>query len=558
MTQPAFRLPLIHQVLEEQSRLTVVERFAQRHAAKEPLAQREHYRALIPLTEPAPGQQYGFHVDLDKCTGCKACVAACHRVNGLDDGESWRSVGLLHGGTVNEPVQKTVTAACHHCLDPACMKGCPVDAYEKDPLTGIVRHLDDQCIGCQYCMLTCPYEVPQFNERLGIVRKCDMCADRLAVGEAPACVQGCPNEAIEIRLVDREQVVADTLADAFLPGAPSPGITAPTTTYQTDKPLPRNVLPADFHDVRPAAQHMSLVVMLVLTQLSVGAFAADAALHAFDTDGSLTAFLPLQSLVALGSGLLALGASVFHLGRPALAYRALLGIRTSWLSREILAFGVFAALAFAYAASYWLNGSLGQLVRPWQPLLAASVVLAGGSAIACSAFLYHATHRRFWHISATGFRFFMTAGALGLATTLWVAVVPAEALGVAHSTSSDARRVLAWALALASGLKLVHEAGVFAHLTDRQHGDLKRSAILMTRQLWPTTKLRFLAGTVGGVLVPMLCASTGALDAPGKPTAFFVTAGLAAVVAGEILERRLFFAAVSAPRMPGAVGGQGP
>src|SRR6266566_3266557 len=87
------------------------------------------------------------------------------------------------------------------CLEPACMHGCPVGAYEKDALTGIVRHLDDQCIGCRYCMLTCPYEVPQYCVRKGIVRKCDMCADRLAESEAPACVQACPNEAIAIRIV---------------------------------------------------------------------------------------------------------------------------------------------------------------------------------------------------------------------------------------------------------------------------------------------------------------------------------------------------------------------
>ena len=56
-------------------------------------------------------------------------------------------------------------------------------AYDKDPETGIVRHLDDQCIGCQYCVLKCPYDVPKYSERLGIVRKCDMCVGRLRAGE---------------------------------------------------------------------------------------------------------------------------------------------------------------------------------------------------------------------------------------------------------------------------------------------------------------------------------------------------------------------------------------
>src|SRR6185503_1977064 len=152
----------IDRYLAAQAELTAVERFAQRHEADLLPRQARYYRDLIPLAEPGPGQQYGFEVDLDACTGCKACVAACHSLNGLDDDESWRTVSLLRS-TDGAPFQQTVTAACHHCLDPACLRGCPVDAYEKDPVTGIVRHLDDQCIGCSYCTLTCPYEVPSFN-----------------------------------------------------------------------------------------------------------------------------------------------------------------------------------------------------------------------------------------------------------------------------------------------------------------------------------------------------------------------------------------------------------
>src|SRR5689334_4343401 len=266
------RLPLVQQYLKDQQRLTAVERFSQRHD-KEALAPgAKYYKDLLPLERPGPGQQLAFQVDLDACSGCKACVTACHRLNGLDDeeGETWRSVGLLHGGTPDLPVQQTVTTACHHCVDPACMRGCPVKAYEKDPVTGIVKHLDDQCIGCQYCMLTCPYEVPQYNAARGIVRKCDMCAGRLAEGEAPACVQACPSSAITIRVVDIARMVEDAQADAFLPGAPPPSITVPTTVYKTAEVLPRNTLPADFFAVRPAQQHMPLVIMLVLTQLSVG------------------------------------------------------------------------------------------------------------------------------------------------------------------------------------------------------------------------------------------------------------------------------------------------
>src|SRR3954466_2950723 len=105
------------------------------------------------------------------------------------------------------------------------MLGCPTKAYEKDPVTGIVKHLDDQCFGCQYCTLMCPYDAPKYNEARGIVRKCDMCSDRLAHGEAPACVQACPNEAIRIPVTDRAGVVAAAGADAN-PGALVPGVHA--------------------------------------------------------------------------------------------------------------------------------------------------------------------------------------------------------------------------------------------------------------------------------------------------------------------------------------------
>src|SRR5437762_1206916 len=87
----------IDRLLEEQQRLTAVDRFARAHENRGASAQAGLYRDLIPLTKPQPGEQYAFEVDLDKCSGCKACVSACHALNGLDENETWRSVGLLHG-----------------------------------------------------------------------------------------------------------------------------------------------------------------------------------------------------------------------------------------------------------------------------------------------------------------------------------------------------------------------------------------------------------------------------------------------------------------------------
>jgi formate dehydrogenase iron-sulfur subunit len=559
---PRVRLPLVGQFLELQQDLTAVERFARRHEADElPHADRL-YEDLIPLAKPAKGQQYAFQVDLDACTGCKACVTACHRLNGLDDdeAETWRSVGLLHGGTSNEPVQQTVTTACHHCVDPACMKGCPVNAYEKDPVTGIVRHLDDQCIGCQYCTLTCPYEVPQFSKRRGIVRKCDMCSDRLAEGEAPACVQACPNEAISIKIVETQHLLEQAQTEGLLPGTPLSGITVPATQYKTSKVMPKNLLPGDFYAVRAGHQHTPLVIMLVLTQLSAGAFWIDFGLHQTGWSGALGDVRTYHSLVALALGLLAIGASTLHLGRPHLAFRALIGLRTSWLSREALGFALFAKLAVMYAALQFnapilkllhlapLSAPTFEKAATW---LGASVSGIGVIAVACSVMLYKVTHRQWWGGGRTSFKFFLTAGVLGTATTSLTYGSAAFWLGNGNAVQGTVR-TLCWLLMALAGFKLLGEATVLLHLYDRKLGELKRTAMLLSGQLAKQFATRLVTGALGGVLLPLLLlGSMEQLSAVGQLV--FLAASFATLLAGEVLERMLFFKALSAPKMPGAV-----
>ena len=556
------RLPLVQQFLEQQQDLTAVERFARRHDEGELPPGERLFKDLIPLSKPGKGQQYAFQVDLDACTGCKACVTACHRLNGLDDdeAETWRSVGLLHGGTSNEPVQQTVTTACHHCVDPACMKGCPVNAYEKDPVTGIVRHLDDQCIGCQYCTLTCPYEVPQFSKRRGIVRKCDMCSDRLAENEAPACVQACPNEAISIRIVETQQLLEQAQTEGLLPGTPSSGITVPATQYKTKRVMPKNLLPGDFYAVRPGHQHLPLVIMLVLTQLSAGAFWVDFGLHETGWSHALSGVRTYHSLVALALGLLAIGASTLHLGRPHLAFRALIGIRTSWLSREALGFALFAKLAVAYASLQFSTPILSLLnMPPLAPelfeqlatVLGASVSGVGVLAVGCSVMLYKVTHREWWGGGRTTFKFFLTAGVLGTATTALSYCAAAHWLGSGSSVQGTVR-TLSWLLISLTSVKVVGEATILFHLYDRKLGELKRTALLLRGPLLKQFAARLAIGALGGVLLPLLL--LGAMQQlSGRMQLAFLSASFLLLLAAELLERMLFFKALSAPKMPGAV-----
>jgi len=379
---------LLERLLADQQELTAVEQFSQVYDEQASPAQARYYSSLIPATEPGPDQQYAFDVDLDACSGCKACVTACHSLNGLDETETWRDVGLLVGGTSTNPVMQHVTTACHHCLEPGCMTACPVDAYEKNPVTGIVKHLDDQCFGCQYCTLACPYDVPKYHKQKGIVRKCDMCSDRLSAGEAPACVQSCPHEAISIRIIDCEQVIEDSEADRFLPAAPEPHITLPTTSYRTKRVFPRNLLPADYYSVSAQHPHWPLIIMLVLTQLSVGAFISGLVLERFLDETLIAAMRPVHSLIALVFGLLALASSTLHLGRPQYAYRAIIGLRHSWLSREIVAFGVFSKLAVIYAAGNWFGPAVLVENEFFQSWVGWSVAASGLLGVFCSVMIY--------------------------------------------------------------------------------------------------------------------------------------------------------------------------
>ncbi|WP_245764690.1 DmsC/YnfH family molybdoenzyme membrane anchor subunit [Planctomicrobium piriforme] len=556
---------LITELLADQHELSAVDVFSRVHESGELPDQARYYSRLLPASRPGPGQQYAFEVDLDRCSGCKACVAGCHALNGLDEKETWRDVGLLIGGTPLLPVMQHVTTACHHCIEPACLSACPVDAYEKDSVTGIVRHLDDQCFGCQYCTLACPYDVPKYHKKKGIVRKCDMCSNRLSQGEAPACVQACPHEAIAIRVVDIAVVKENAEADNFLPAAPEPHLTLPTTTYKTKRVFPRNMLPADYYSISPQHPHWPLIIMLVLTQLSVGAFATICFLES-SLDAALSTVLrPYQATAAFLLGQLALAASTCHLGRPLYAFRGIIGLRHSWLSREILVFGMFAGLSFPFAVLCWVVSIPGLNLGVWHERLVAmisplglAVTAVGGLGVFCSAMIYVFTKRELWNFERTILRFALTSIVMGLATS-WLSLVIMQHFSeptVAARVSEQLAEPLARMLMAAMACKLLFDATILRHLLDFRNAPLKRSALLIVGPLRRISFSRVVAGVVGGILIPavvlqQLSHGPAWTASPGGELSI-LTMWLACL-SGELLERYLFFAAVSSPRMPGGV-----
>ena len=160
----------------------------------------------------------GILYDATVCVGCKACMAACKEYNHLpaehstadslwDDpydlsAKTYNIVKLYREGTGVSKDQATdgysfVRRFCMHCVDPSCVSACPVEALHKDRQSGIVRYNKDKCIGCRYCQIACPYNIPKFEWDTAFprIQKCEMCYHRIAEGSYPACCEFCPNGA---------------------------------------------------------------------------------------------------------------------------------------------------------------------------------------------------------------------------------------------------------------------------------------------------------------------------------------------------------------------------
>lgn len=163
---------------------------------------------------PVSPDTRGCLVELSLCVGCRKCEAACNKANQLPAPEQpFEDKSVLDQPrrpsasaftVVNQHVQEENSkvvyskAQCMHCLDPACVSACIVGALVKDP-DGPVTYDAGKCIGCRYCMVACPFQIPAYEYEEVLtprVRKCEFCTSRLETGELPACAAICPEEAI--------------------------------------------------------------------------------------------------------------------------------------------------------------------------------------------------------------------------------------------------------------------------------------------------------------------------------------------------------------------------
>ena len=458
--------------------------------------------ARMPERFPGPGEQYRFHIDMAACIGCKCCVVACNEQNGNPAAINWRRVGEIEGGWYPHTQRSYLSMGCNHCVEPTCLSGCPVDAYSKDPLTGIVRHSADTCIGCQYCTWNCSYGVPQYNADRGVVGKCDMCYGRLELGQAPACVSACPEGAIRIEIVN----IAEWRA-ASGGGAPENDGSVSTTRVSLPDALPPNARPTDQTHVRCAEPHWPLVAMTVLTQLSVGALAT---IWMVQLLGASTR-LGLAAVVSLMVAGCALAGSTLHLGRPIHAYRALRMWKRSWLSREVLLFSTFSLSATLYAAALWF----GPAKTASAAFLGGLTTVLGLAGVWASACIYRVPSRPAWNSRFTIVYFALTAAVLG---PLFVAALGAGDplwLGAAAASAGAGQMVL---LALRF-FRLIASGSI----------ELRGTARLLSTTLRPQLLTRGALLGLGGIVLPLQGLTLIAL-------------GLA--FAGELLGRYLFFVSV--------------
>ncbi len=157
--------------------------------------------------------------DVTKCVGCEKCVDACREVNGLPKEKPWRwvkKIDDLSSARWTTLVEKTdnsgqhfVRRQCRHCVDPECVSVCIVGALRKTE-EGPVIYDKDICIGCRYCMIACPWEIPRYSweDTVPYVQKCDMCYERVVhQGAVPACVEACPEQATIFG--ERDELIAE-------------------------------------------------------------------------------------------------------------------------------------------------------------------------------------------------------------------------------------------------------------------------------------------------------------------------------------------------------------
>ncbi len=303
-----------------------------------------------------------FIFDKNKCVGCEACVVACVTENGFQSPDQWRSITSSNQLKVAGLPLFHLSMACNHCEDAPCMKYCPAMAFKRSNKTGAVLHIENHCIGCKYCTWQCPYDAPKFNPVKGTVEKCTFCESRLLEGQKPACTSLCPTGALNYSSdpINKGIVQDDLKVSKY----PKPSIKIKDLQKQEGPKMDLSLFEGEEFEpleiqseVRsnalkewPLLVFTLIVALLTALQLFKSAFMD----HRFANE------------IFIGIGFIGAVLSTLHLGRKERMWRSILNLRYSWLSREILFFGLFMAVSlvhfYLFDIQHWILVCLGTLL----------------------------------------------------------------------------------------------------------------------------------------------------------------------------------------------------
>ncbi len=165
-----------------------------------------------PKPNPQAGRRWAFVIEPDRCIDCEACMVACSVENQVPVGHHRNWIAHREKGKFPYLSLHFEPENCHHCSNPPCEMVCPTGAtFRRED--GLVLINYDDCIGCRYCMMACPYDARYFDEDRGVVDKCTFCVHRLDAGQPPACVETCIGGARHFGDInDPESEVAKLLA----------------------------------------------------------------------------------------------------------------------------------------------------------------------------------------------------------------------------------------------------------------------------------------------------------------------------------------------------------
>ena len=483
----------------------------------------------IDIPKPKVGEQYRFHFDATACIGCHCCEVACNEQNNNSADVKWRRVGETQSGIFPNVKNHFNSMSCNHCLEPECLIGCPTESYIKFD-NGIVFHDDDTCIGCQYCTWNCPYEVPVFNKDRGIVTKCHMCHEKLEVGQTPACVQACPSGAIAIEIVNvKDWLEKDMQESGIAPNLPDIDITKPTTRYTIDETA--DMTPADAHIIKPNHSEWPLVFMTVLTQISLGGFTTLVLTELLNILGFNLAIPTLWMIIAVFlPTAIGLPLSALHLGRPILAYTAMKNIKTSWLSREALALGLYALGLTLLIVLFFFEAN--QIFRF---IIELAVLGVGIYGIYAQSMIYRIKARPSWNKKETTKTFF-NVSYIGLLLVSLILVLTEQ-----YSTASV---ILPFALFIAylQYDELKKEKSFYETLDEKTKNfyQLNKTKILYEVNFKKHTEYRtksLYIGSLGLPLIAMFLLASGSYSS----TIFVLTLSLIISFSSEIVSRLLFY-----------------